>query len=236
MSGEAVVAIIPARGGSKGVIRKNISTVAGKPLVAWTIETARKSRLLDRVLVTTDDPEIAGISKECGAEAPFLRPAALARDDTPGIEPIIHAVGWCEENEGYDPASVMVLQPTSPLRTAEDIDRAIYLMREKAADFVVSVTETRHHPCWAKTITGNGRLEDFIPEKDPISCRQQLPTVYSINGAIYLGKKEAVLKKRAWFTEKTYPYVMPQERSLDIDTPWDLYLADLILRDVHENK
>ncbi|MBN1572780.1 MAG: acylneuraminate cytidylyltransferase family protein [Deltaproteobacteria bacterium] len=236
MTGKTVFAVIPARGGSRGVLKKNISAVAGKPLVAWTIQAALKSGALNRVVVTTDDPAIAEISKEYGAEVPFLRPEALARDDTPGIDPIIHAVRWLEENEGYDPASVMALQPTSPLRSTKDIDRSVSIMREKGADFVVSVTETKHHPYWTKTIDQNGRLGDFVSSKEIISCRQGLPPAYSINGAIYLGKKKALLEKATWFTDNTYPYIMPQDRSLDIDTPWDIYIADLVLRNAHENK
>ena len=133
-----ILGLIPARGGSKALPHKNIRQFAGKPLIAWTIETALACPMLDRTIVSTDDPEIADVSRHWGAEVPFLRPAELARDDTPGIEPVLHAVRWLGENEGYRPDYVMVLQPTSPLRTTEDIEAAIQLARDRQADGVVS--------------------------------------------------------------------------------------------------
>jgi CMP-N,N'-diacetyllegionaminic acid synthase len=224
-------AIIPARGGSKGIPGKNLRPVAGKPLIAWTVETALAATLLDRVIVSTESLEIADVASRYGAEVPFMRPAELAQDDTPGIEPVLHAALWLEENEGYRPDLIMLLQPTSPLRVPEDIDRAIELIQEKSADAIVSVTPAEAHPYWMKQIDGSGRMTDFIKLDQPIDRRQDLPEVYVLNGAIYLARYEVLVKQKTFYTDNTLSLVMPVERSLDIDTPWDLYLADLILRD-----
>ena len=225
------LAIIPARGGSKSIPHKNIVLVAGKPLVAWTVQTALACPLLDRVIVSTDDPEIAGVARHYGAEVPFLRPSELAQDDTPGVEPILHAVRWSDENEGYRPDYVMVLQPPSPLRTREDIEAAMQLARERQADGVVSVCSVHQHPYWMKRITEDGWLTDFLPLDSAYTCRQDLPPVYALNGAIYLARREVLLERQTFYTDRTYGYIMPPERSLDIDTPWDLHLADLILKE-----
>jgi CMP-N,N'-diacetyllegionaminic acid synthase len=235
MSVRTFVAMIPARGGSKQTPQKNIATLGGKPLIAWTIEAARASSRIDRVIVTTDYRNIAEVSQDYGAEVPFIRPKELARDDTPGIEPIIHALRWCGENEKYHPDCVMVLQPTSPLRTVGDIDAAISLLEEKDADSVISVTPAKDHPWWVKKVDDRGRLSDFLVQNETTTYRQKLPAVYRLNGAVYLARRNVLLEKRTWYAEKTYAYIMPEERSLDIDTPWDLYLANLILRDQYDD-
>lgn len=232
-----VLAIISARGGSKSIPHKNIVAVAGKPLIAWTIEAALESILLDRVIVSTDDAAIAQVSRDCGAEVPFMRPADLARDNTPGIQPVIHAVQWLEENDHYRPDYVMLLQPTSPLRITEDINTAIRLAVEKGADSVVSVCQAHQHPYWMKQITEDGRLVDYALPEHEYTYRQELPSVYTLNGAIYLTRSDILLEKGNFYTEKTYAYAMPPERSLDVDTEWDLQLVDLIIKDKtgHEN-
>ncbi len=226
------IAIIPARGGSKGIPHKNIVSVGGKPLIAWTIEAARRSTLLDRVLVTTDSAAIAEIARNAGAEVPFLRPAELAQDDTPGIAPLLHAVAWLTRHDHDMPDAVMLLQPTSPLRTEADIDAALRLLQAHAAEAVVSVAPPRHHPYWMKQLTPEGRLTDFVPH-DPaaFALRQDLPPVYVLNGAIYLVQRTVLLQRQTFYTDQTYAYVMPPERSLDVDTPWDLFLIDLILQE-----
>ena len=160
-----------------------------------------------------------------------MRPADLAQDHTSGIEPVLHATQWLADNEGYPPDMIMLLQPTSPLRVPEDIDRAIELIHEKSADAIVSVTPAEAHPYWMKQIDGSGRMTDFIKLEQPIDRRQDLPEVYVLNGAIYLARYEVLVEQKTFFTDNTLSLVMPVERSLDVDTPWDLYLADLILRD-----
>jgi CMP-N-acetylneuraminic acid synthetase len=183
-------------------------------------------------VVSTDDEEIAAVARTLGAQAPFLRPAELAKDDTPTMPVIAHALHWLEAEQGYVPDMVVVLQPTSPLRTADDIGAAIALAEERSADSVVSVCPTPSHPHLAKRITADGRIEDFV-EHAKVERRQDLEPVYSLNGAIYLARRAALLEKQSFYGPKTYAYVMPPERSLDVDSPWDLHLCDLILRDTY---
>ncbi len=226
-----VLAVIPARGGSKSIPHKNIVSVGGKPLIAWTIEEAQRSKHIDRLIVSTDSDQIAEIAVEYGAEVPFKRPAELAADDTPGIEPIIHAVRWLEENQEYKPDCVMCLTPTSPLRSSADIDIVVELMDQKGTDAVVSVVLAKHHPYWMKSISSTGFMLDFLAQEDFIPRRQELPPVYALNGSIYLARREILLEKRTWYTSKTYAYVMPEDRSIDIDSQWDLKLATLMMQD-----
>lgn len=226
-----ILVLINARGGSKSIPRKNIARLAGKPMIAWTIEAALGSSSVSRVLVSTDDREIAGIAREFGADVPFLRPAELARDDTPGIEPVLHAVRWLAEHEAYHPNYVMLLQPTSPLRTTEDIEAIVHIAREQQAESVVSVSEAATHPYWMKRITENGVLADFVPLEQKYTRRQDLPAAYALNGAVYLIRCATLLEQQTFYPSRTFAYVMPAERSLDVDVPWDMYLADLILKD-----
>lgn len=225
-----VLAVIIARGGSKGLPLKNIRFLAGKPLIAYTIDAALHARLLDRTVVSTDDGQIAEIARQYGAETPFLRPPELAQDETTVYPVLSHAVQWLEKSEGYRPDYVMLLQPTSPLRTAEDIDNAIALAREKNADGVVSLCETKHHPYWVKRVMGDGQVLDFTPLDKPYNRRQELPKAFALNGAIYMVKRQVLLERQTFYTDRTYSYIMSIEHSLDIDTPWDLHLAELILQ------
>ena len=226
-----IVALITARGGSKSIPKKNIASLAGKPLIAWTIETALRSASLSRVIVSTDDTEIAEVARQWDAEVPFLRPVELAEDDSPHVPVLVHAVKWLEVHEKEQFDYILLLQPTSPLRSTEDIDNAIRLALERDAGSVVSVCETLSHPYLTKKIMVDGRLDDFIPKPDGYLRRQVLPKVYALNGAIYLVRREVLLERRTFYTDSIYAYVMPAERSLEIDTPWDLYLANLILKD-----
>jgi len=224
------LAIISAREGSKGFPGKNIVQLGGKPLIAWTILAARKAKTVNRIIVTTDSTQIADIALRYGAEAPFIRPKELALDDTPGILPILHAINWLSANENYNPHCVIHLQPTSPLRTAEDIDNAGNIFKEKGADSLVSVTPVEQHPYWMKRIDKEGVLTDFIKMKKAILRRQELPLVYIINGAIYIAKCEELLRYKTWYLARTFSYVMPKERSIDIDTLEDLSIAEYLIR------
>lgn len=224
-----ILAIIPARGGSKGLPRKNLARLLGKPLIAWTIETAVACTAIDRVVVSTEDEEIATIARYFGAETPFVRPSELAKDDTPTTDVLIHAVEWLNENEAYLPDYIMCLQPTSPLRTTADILLAIQTAHDLRADVVVSVHPVQEHPYWVKRIMDDGCLANFLVEPMP-SQRQNLPPAYALNGSIYLYRTQVLLQYRG-DSARTYPYIMPLDRSLDIDTPWQLHLAELILKD-----
>jgi len=226
-----ILALIPARGGSKGIPRKNLAQLCGRPLITWTIAAARSASCITRIVVSTDDGEVSRVARENGAEAPFLRPAELATDTTPGIEPVIHAVEWLDANERYQPDLVMLLQPTSPLRTSADIQASVELFNKSGADAVVSVTEAEHHPYWMKRFGPGGRLEDFVRLGEVPARRQDLPPAYALNGAIYLIKREVLLSGRTLFPADTAGYVMPRERSLDIDSLLDLRVAGLLLQD-----
>ena len=224
-----VIAVIPARGGSKAIPRKNIVMVSGRPLLAWTIEAARKAGSVSRVIVSTEDTEIAEVARQWGADVPFLRPVELARDDTPGIDPLVHAASWLRDHGGA-PDYVVLLQATSPLRDAGDIDAAVELAAQHDADAVIAVTPMRHHPFWCKTLEADGRLTEAIATERAYTARQDLPPTVAIAGALYLVKTEVLLARGTFFTERTYGYVLPEERALDIDTPWDLHLFEALVR------
>ena len=157
-----VVGLITARGGSISIPRKNVAPLAGKPLIAWTVEAARSAKALRRIIVSTDDAECSAVAQAWGAEAPFLRPAALARDDSPHIDAVVHAIEWLADT-GERPEFVMVLQPTSPLRVSEDIDAAVQLAVARDASAVVSVAEAATHPFLTVRVTEEGQLADFVP-------------------------------------------------------------------------
>jgi N-acylneuraminate cytidylyltransferase/CMP-N,N'-diacetyllegionaminic acid synthase len=210
--------------------------VGGRPLLWWTVKSAHESKRLSRVIVSTDSLEIAEAARALAAEVPFMRPQRLAGDETPGIDVIVHALEWLSNTEGYEPDLVMVLQPTSPLRTADHIDGAIELLLAKNAPAVVSVTEVQYHPYWMKRVNGERVMSDFMTLDAPCVRRQDLPVLYAINGAMYLARRATLLAQRTFFPEGTRAFIMPQSSSLDIDTPWDAHLADLILRDAHEQR
>jgi len=224
------VGLITARGGSKSIPGKNIRLLAGKPLIAWTIEAAQKSRNLCRVIVSTDDGEIAEVAKKYGAEVPFTRPSELAHDDSDHVSVVEHALKWLEETEKFDPDYILLLQPTSPLRSTGDIDAAIEMAESNNADAVVGVTEMKPHPYLSQQMGDDGSISPLLPTAIPYLRRQALPTVFAINGAVYLNRPASLLKHRSFSPDGTLGYVMPPERSMDIDTPWDLEVAELILQ------
>ncbi len=226
-----VIGIVTARGGSKGIIRKNVRLLGGKPLVAWTIEAALASLKLSNVIMSTDDEEIADVSRLWGADVPFIRPSHLAQDMSSHIEVVVHALQWLAQYRGLLPEYVMLLQPTVPLRSPEDIDRAISLAEETGADSVISVCLAANHPYLCKKIGPDGQLQDFLYHIDQDLPRQHLPPAYALNGAIYLIKREVLLEQRTWYTDRTYAYAMPPERSFDIDEEWEFRLVDLFLKD-----
>ena len=232
-----ILGLITARGGSKGIPQKNIRSLAGKPLLAWTIEVALSSQSLDRIVVSTEDRRVAEVARTFGVEVPFMRPIELAQDNSPSIDAIFHTIHWLADHEDYRPEYVMLLQPTSPLRSSEDIQKATQIIQDKQADSVVSVTIVHQHPYWMKTISPDERLVDFLSKEQSYVRHQDLPTAYALNGAIYLARRDVLLERGSFFGDNTLAYVMPPERSLDIDTPWEFHLAELILKDnlQHEN-
>lgn len=220
------LAIIPARGGSKGIPGKNLAVLGGRPLLAWSIQAALSSKCLDRVVVSTDDPAIAEVALALGAEVPFLRPEDLSRDETPTF-PVIRHLHEALRKSGWSADVVAVLQPTSPFRTAHDIRECLRLQQELAADVIVSMTPSEAHPAWCFSLSEAGSLVPFLAEK-MANRRQALSPIFRPNGALYVLTREYLEHNTTFYNEKTRAYIMPPERSLDIDTPWDLTLARLI--------
>jgi CMP-N,N'-diacetyllegionaminic acid synthase len=226
-NGNSILALIPARGGSKGVPGKNIRLLGDKPLIAWTIEQARRCPWIDRVIVSTDDPAIADTAVGWGAEVPFLRPAELATDETKMVEVVSHALDWCGQNDRpYE--WILLLQPTSPLRDAGDIEAAAKQLEDRGADGVVSVCPCEHSPLWTNTLGPNGEMKDFL-RSEAMGNRQGLPTYYRLNGAIYLARSEYFRRCRGFFGDRTFAYIMPSERSIDIDSPLDFQIAEFLV-------
>ncbi|RLB68939.1 MAG: acylneuraminate cytidylyltransferase family protein [Deltaproteobacteria bacterium] len=226
--GKRILAIVPARSGSKGLPKKNIRILGDKPLIAWSIDAGRQSRYIDSITVSTDSQEIAVIAKQWGGEVPFIRPADLATDAAKGIDAILHAIHWHHDNdEQFD--LVLVLQPTSPLRTADDIDRAIELLFEKKAGAIVSVCLVDHHPWWCNSLPKNGRMKDFLRPEILNTNRQELPPFYRLNGAIYVADIDFLEKTHSFMTDETFAYIMPTEASVDIDNAFDFKLAEVLL-------
>jgi len=218
-----VLAIIPARGGSKGVPQKNIRKLAGKPLIAWTIEEAKKSKYITRTILSSDNEDIIQIAKEYGGDVPFVRPKELAQDDTPGISAVLHAIEQCG---GYE--YVVLLQPTSPFRTVEDIDKCIEYTIKQQAKFCVSVTEAEQSPYWMYTIE-NGKMKPIIEQDKLTTRRQDLPNVYVLNGAIYVARVEDIKERKTFLTEETISFIMSNENSLDIDTVLDFEISEYLI-------
>jgi CMP-N-acetylneuraminic acid synthetase len=228
----STLAVVPARSGSKRAPGKNLAIVGGKPLIAHAIDAARAARSVDRVVVTTDCEKIADAARRYGAECPFLRPADLASDDAPGRAVWKHAVAWLAEHEGYRPARTVLLQPTSPLRTASDVEAAIDLHERREADWVVSVVAVQDPSPWSTPLGPEDRLAGYasIP-LEWTRGQSPLEPLYRPNGAVFAARTDVLMESVALYTDRTYAYVMPIDRSLDVDTPWDLYLADLVLKD-----
>lgn len=211
-----VLAIIPARGGSKGIPRKNIKLLAGKPLIGWTIDAARQACGIDRLVVSTEDEEIATVARQLGAEVPFMRPTELATDDTPGIAPVLHAI---EQLPGYD--WILLLQPTSPLRSATDIEGIFDFCKTHSASSAVSVCEVSKHPYWMYQRDASDRLQPLFLDRTEITRRQDLPPSYALTGGLYLARTDWLIEHKGFIGPETLGYVMPPERSVDLDTPHD---------------
>lgn len=222
---QRILGLIPARGGSKEVPRKNIRHVAGKPLLAYTCQAALTAKTLTRVVVSTEDAEIASVAQHYGVDV-LARPLALASDEAPGIAPVLHAL---EALPGYD--YVVLLQPTSPLRLASDIDQAVSLCLKTPAPACVSLVEANENPHWMFWLEANQRLRPVLTEWGNMHARRQdLPTVFVPNGAVYVAQSAWLLNTKSFYSPETLAYVMPRERSLDIDTEADLQTLEFILK------
>lgn len=228
-----ILAIIPARGGSKGIPNKNIKELNGKPLIAYTIENASESEFINQIVTSTENGVIGNFSIEYGAEV-IIRPDELAGDKSPTINVIIHALNFLEKN-GYLADLVVLLQPTSPLRTAKDIDNAIKLFLESECDSVVSVCEFGHSPYWSLRIDEGYLVPNFGYEYF-MRRRQDMPLLYVPNGAIFISRPQNLKNSKSFFQGKVLPYIMPAERSIDIDNILDFKLAEVIIKERMENK
>ena len=222
-----MIAVIPARSGSKGLPGKNIKILNGKPLIAYTIEAAKMAKSVDMIFLSTDSEEIKAIGEKYGAFCPLLRPSHLASDDSLAIDTYKYTVDMleCKFNKLVD--SFIVLQPTSPLRTSNDIDSANKLFVEKKADSVMSYTEEDHPIFWHKYLDKEQKLKNIFPES--IKNRQDYQKTYYPNGSIFVFSKKTIFQDK-YYTDNSYAYIMPKERSVDIDTEIDFKFAEFLMR------
>lgn len=225
IAGRKVLAVIPARGGSKGLPRKNIIELGGKPLIAWTVEAAKSSSLIDRVVLSSEDREIIETASALGCEIPFVRDASLATDEATGTAVLLDAI---ERLPGFD--YVVLLQPTSPLRTAADIDDCIRRCATTGAPVCVTITPLSKPAEWLLSLNDDGTISSLIDRELP-DRRQDATSVYALNGAVFVALIEALLSSGTLYGSGTIAHVMPADRSVDIDTPADLAVARALIAD-----
>ena len=222
-----IIGIIPARGGSKGLPKKNIKLLNNQPLIYYTIHAAKESKYLDMVYVSTDDQEIAEISRRLGAKVPVMRPKELAEDDTPTLPVIQHMTKIVEKK--HRPVDIAVtLQPTTPLRTSIDIDNTIKKLVKSNADAAVSVTEVEIHPYIMAELKQDELM--WLHSEKKRGRRQDFPQVYALNGAVYATRRDILLDQNSLYGQDTRAYIMPKERSIDIDNIYDFILVETIIR------
>jgi CMP-N-acetylneuraminic acid synthetase len=222
----SVLGLINARGGSKGVPRKNVKPLCGKPLIVYSIEAGLGSRIISELVVSTEDEEIANIARKWGAQVPFIRPAHLSVNNVKQMGAVLHAIDFLEKEWGKEYDIVVLLQPTSPLRTSRDIDCAVEKMINTGADSVVSFTEVRQHPYQMY------RLENERPVKlidAPRTRRQEFPAVFMLNGAVYAARRDVIIQKRSFIGDKCVGFVMSQAESVNIDTYLDWEIAEILM-------
>ena len=226
IDGKSVLAIIPARGGSKRIKCKNLVEVRGKPLLAWTIDQAKGSQYIDRVILSSEDEEIITAARAYGCEVPFIRPVELATDASPMIDCIHHAMDNVKETYAY----VVLLQVTSPLRRTEDIDACIEICHRKKVPTCVSLTESDKSPFWMYKIVDQRRAVPLLDTQECPTRREDSPKFYMKNGAVYVARWDWLRQNDSFMAKDTFPYVMPKERSLDIDSPIDLVILNVVMK------
>jgi CMP-N-acetylneuraminic acid synthetase len=232
-----VLGLIPARGGSKGVPRKNLKLLRGKPLLQYTAESALAATRLSRVILSTEDEEIADFGRLCGLDVPFIRPDELARDETPMLPVAQHAMRMLEkEGDRFD--ALCLLQPTNPLRRAEDIDACIDLLAESEADAVVTILPTplEYNPHWVYFKNADGFLQLSTGESTPIPRRQELPAAFHREGSVYLTRRDVLLEKESFYGSRLIGYPMDAARSVNIDAPEDWERAEYLIADCELKK
>ncbi|MEX2140295.1 MAG: acylneuraminate cytidylyltransferase family protein [Pirellulales bacterium] len=226
LAGQRILGLIPARGGSSALPRKNVLPLGDKPLIAWTVNAALASKYLDRIALSTDDQEVMEVAKAWGCEVPFRRPVDLAAADTPTIAVVLHAL---DQLPGFD--YVVLLQPTSPLRTALDIDGAVEKCISAQAPSCVSVVCVEKSPHWMYYLNGQQRLRPVLAGERMASRRQDAEPVYVLNGAVYIARIDVLRETAQFVTEATVAYRMPPDRSADVDTELDLRWCEFLLSD-----
>ncbi|WP_407377390.1 cytidylyltransferase domain-containing protein [Methanobrevibacter sp.] len=222
-----IISIIPARGGSKGIPRKNIKLLNGKPLIYYSIEASKSCNFISKTFVSTEDDEISEISKKLGSQV-IKRPLNLANDKSSSIDVIFHVLDYLEDKNSL-PEIFVLLQPTSPLRTSKDITNAIELFKSNECDSLVSVSELNHQSLLNFSLN-EGYLVQNTEKEFFNSRRQDLPTYYVLNGAIYITTPDFIRKNKSFYGDRTIPYLMPKERSIDLDTPLDFKIVDFLMR------
>lgn len=223
-----IIAIIPARGGSKRLPGKNVKLLVEKPLIAWTIEATLESKVFDHIFVSTDCDKIAELSKSFGAEVPFLRPPEIATDTATTDDVVTHLVEWFEDKYNREVTTVAILQPTSPLRNAQHIQEAFELMKDKNAKAVISVCELEYPIQFCNKLDLDGSMDGFIDSKN-IKRTQDLEPYYRLNGAIYLFERDYAFSLSKLYSKGTYAYIMTSQLSVDIDTKEDFTLAEFFM-------
>lgn len=226
--------IIPARGGSKGLPGKNTKKLLNKPLIGHTIEQAKQSRYIDRLIVSTEDLNIASVAKRYGAEVPFIRPSALARDSSGTIDVLLHAIDWLESRENSFFDIVVLLHVTTPLRNVGDIDNCIEMLIKKRAESVFSVTEAHRNPYFNMVELHNKERVKLV-KKGNFLTRQSAPKVFDMNSSIYVWWTHILVKKKKVILGKSRVYLMPKERSVDVDDSLDFRLAEMIMKENIKN-
>lgn len=225
-----VLGIIPARGGSKGIPRKNIRLLWGKPLLQYTAEAALASRRLSQVILSTDDPEIAEVGRECGLEVPFLRPSELAQDNTPTLPVVQHAILFLEEH-GAEFDAICLLQPTHPLRPPAHIDTCIALLESTGADAVVTVlpVPAEHNPHWVYLADAAGNLRLSTGERAPVPRRQDLPPAFHREGSVYVTRRDVIVQKNSLYGDRLVGFPVRSDESVNLDTEADWERATQLL-------
>ncbi|MFC1504045.1 cytidylyltransferase domain-containing protein [Spirochaetota bacterium] len=229
--GKSYLGIIPARSGSKRLSDKNICDLCGKPLIAWTIEASLQSKYIDETLVTTDSDIIANISRKYGGQVPFKRPARLATDTATSVDVVLHVLGHYKSKLHKEFDYIVFLQPTSPLRDHSDINRAIELCDKKSANAIISVCEAEHSPLHTNILPKSLSMNNFISKKDQKKRYQDIHTYYQLNGAIYICRTDIFIKEKSFFpNKKSFAFIIPKERSVDIDTRLDFIITECIIK------
>tara|TARA_B100000315_G_scaffold183127_1_gene172038 strand:+ start:183 stop:896 length:714 start_codon:yes stop_codon:yes gene_type:complete len=230
INGQSILAIIPARRGSKRLPGKNIKILGDKPLIAWTIEAAKNSQYIDHIIVSTDSDKIAKVAKNWGVAVPFERPSYLSTDEASSEDVIVHTLNWIEENEGILFDYFILLQPTSPLRQTKDIDQALELMEKKNASSVVSVVKAVRPIEWYVILGEDLKLTNVVKELNNGTGESDYSQTYYYNGAIKAVIVNDFIEMNKFFSKNTIAYVMPQNRSVDIDNDFDFRIAEMILK------